>query len=111
MSSIEVTSSALSAQQLWLRDAELLASEAEAKGEGEATPSPPCDDRPTGASPEVRRKLGRRLPGVTARRPRLALEISRRTQSSAELTGHGRRSHLRKSHLRNRHGHQGHQQS
>ena len=96
MFSIEDTSSALSAQQLWLRGAELLASEAEVEGEGEgaATPSPPRGNQPGGArrTPEERRKLARRLPGVAARRPRLALKIGRRTQSdSAELTGHGRR--------------------
>ena len=94
MFSIEDTSSALSAQQLWLRDAELLASEAEDEGEGEAASSPPRGNQPGGArrTPEERRKLARRLPGVAARRPGLALKIGRRTQSdSAELTGHGRR--------------------
>ena len=94
MFSTEDTSSALSAQQLWLRDAELLASEAEAEGDGEAAPSPPRGNKPGGArrTPEERRKLTRRLPTVAARRPGLALKIGRRTQSdSAELTGHGRR--------------------
>ena len=83
MRSTTHSSPGLSAQQLWLRDAELLlASEAEAEGEGEATPSPP---------PEDRRKLARRRPGVAARRPGLALKIGRRTKSeSTELTGHGR---------------------
>ena len=95
MSLIEDTS-ALSALQLWLRYAELLASEAEDEGEGEgaATPSPPRGNQPGGArrTPEERRKLARRLPSVAARRPGLALKIDRRTQSdSAELTGHGRR--------------------
>ena len=95
MFSIEDTSSALSAQQLWLRDAELLASEVEGEGEGEgaATPSPPRGNQPGGArrTPEERRKLARRLPTVAARRPGLALKISRRKQSdSTELTGHGR---------------------
>ena len=62
--SVEESSSELSAQQLWLRAAELLlASEAEAEGEGEATPSPP---------PEDRRRLARRRPGVAARRPVLS---------------------------------------
>ena len=81
--SVEESSSELSAQQLWLRAAELLlASEAEAGGEGEATPSPP---------PEDRRRLARRWPGVAARRPGLALKVGRRTKSeSTELTGHGR---------------------
>ena len=95
-SSIEDTSSALSAQQLLLCDAELLASEAEDEGEGEgaATPCPPRGNQLGGArrTPEERRKLARRLPSVAARRPGLALKIDRRTQSdSAELTGHGRR--------------------
>ena len=98
MFSTEDTSSALSAQQLWLRDAELLASEAEDEGEGEAaslskSPPAPQGGRPTGArrTPEERRKLARRLPTVGARRPGLALKIGRRKQSdSAELTGHGR---------------------
>ena len=93
MSLIEDTSSALSAQQQWLHDAELLASEAEAEGDGEAAPSPPRGNKPGGArrTPEERRKLTRRLPTVAARRPGLALKISRRKQSdSTELTGHGR---------------------
>ena len=100
MFSTEDTSSALSAQQLWLRDAELLASEAEDEGEGEReaaslskSPPAPQGGRPTGArrTPEERRKLARRLPTVGARRPGLALKIGPRTQSdSAELTGHGR---------------------